>query len=110
MSTLHYAHYQKHGRIGLAKVSPYTVGVNLMPILAASIGIAVFRGVVSPLIAKYITWKSGMQRVQVARRNWRGVYVPDLNVKRGERIFWLAYLAIVAIGLAVGWTIMTAHP
>jgi len=46
-------------------------------------------------------------RVQIARRNWRGVYVPDLNVKRGERLFWLAYLGIVAVGLAALWTTMT---
>ncbi len=81
------------------------VGVDLKPILAASIGIAIYRGIVSPLLARYLTWRNG-PRVQVARRNWRGVYVPDLNVKRGERIFWLAYLGVATIGLAVGWTIM----
>lgn len=79
--------------------------MDLKPILAATVGIALFRGVVSPLIARYLAWKAGPRR-QVARRNWRGVYVPDLNVTRGERLFWLAYLAIVAVGLAAGWTIM----
>jgi predicted SprT family Zn-dependent metalloprotease len=79
--------------------------VDLKPILAVTIGIAVFRGIISPMVAHYLSWRDG-SRVQVARRNWRGVYMPDLNVKRGERIFWLAYLAIVALGLAIGWTIM----
>jgi hypothetical protein len=55
--------------------------VNLQPVLAASVGIAIYRGIVSPLIERYLAWKSG-PRVQVARRNWRGVYVPDLHVKR----------------------------
>lgn len=83
--------------------------MDLKPLLAVSVGIALFRGVVSPIIAKYLSWRNG-SRIQVARKNWRGIYVPDLNVQRGERIFWLAYLAIVAVGLAVGWTIMTGTP
>lgn len=86
----------------------YISAVDLKPILAATVGIAVFRGVVSPLLARYLAWRDG-PRVQVARRNWRGVYVPDLNVTRGERVFWLAYLALVALGLAVGWTIMVSN-
>jgi hypothetical protein len=82
--------------------------VDLKPILAASVGIALYRGIVSPLLDRYIRWRNG-PRIQVARRNWRGIYVPDLAVKRGERIFWLAYLAIVCLGLAIGWTIMVAR-
>lgn len=83
----------------------YRGPVTLMPILAATVGVALFRGVIAPLVTRYLNWRDG-PRVQTARRNWRGIYVPDLNVKRGERMFWLAYLAIVAIGFAVGWTIM----
>mgnify|MGYP003580468325 CR=1 FL=1 len=79
--------------------------MDLKPIIAASVGIAIYRGIISPLIARYLGWRNG-PRVQVARRNWRGVYIPDLNVKRGERAFWLAYLSMVALGLAIGWTIM----
>jgi len=79
--------------------------MDLKPILAVAVGIAIFRGIVSPALEKYLTWKVG-PRTQVARRNWRGVYVPDLAVKRGERIFWLMFLGIVTLGLAVGWTIM----
>lgn len=82
--------------------------MDLKPILAASVGIALYRGIVSPLLDRYIRWRNG-PRIQVARRNWRGIYVPDLAVKRGERIFWLVYLAIVCLGLAIGWTIMVAH-
>ncbi|WP_426257004.1 hypothetical protein [Sphingomonas sp. DC2300-3] len=79
--------------------------MDLKPILAASVGIALYRGIVSPMLDRYFRWRNGT-RVQVARRNWRGVYVPDLNVKRGERIFWLGYLGIVLLGLAIGWTVM----
>jgi hypothetical protein len=88
-----------------AGISAITSAVDVKPILAASVGIAIYRGIVSPMIARYLAWKSGA-RVQVARRDWRGIYVPDLNVKRGERLFWLAYLVIVVVGAAVGWTVM----
>lgn len=79
--------------------------MDLKPLIATTVGIALFRGVVSPLLDRYFRWRNG-PRVAVARRNWRGVYVPDLAVKRGERIFWLGYLAIVVLGLAIGWTVM----
>lgn len=79
--------------------------MDLKPILATAIGIALFRGVVSPLSARYLAWRDG-PRLHVARRNWRGVYVPDLAVKRGERLLWLAYAGIVVVAGAVGWTIM----
>ncbi|NNG59796.1 hypothetical protein [Sphingomonas paucimobilis] len=79
--------------------------MDLTPILATAVGIAAYRGIVSPAAVKYRTWRNG-PRVQVARRNWRGVYVPDLGVKRGERLFWLAYAGIVVVAGAVGWTIM----
>ena len=79
--------------------------MDLKPILATSIGIALYRGIVSPLIDRYLTWRNG-PRVQLASRNWRGIYVPDLHVKRGERIFWLAFLAFVTLGAAIGWTVM----
>lgn len=79
--------------------------VDLKPIIAVTVGIAIFRGIVSPLIARYLAWRDG-PRESVARRNWRGVYVPDLTVKRGERMFWLAYLGFVIVAGAVGWTIM----
>ena len=84
----------------------YGAAVDMTAILATALGIAAYRGVVSPVAKRYRTWRDG-PRVQIARRNWRGVYVPDLNVKRGERLFWLAYLGIVAVGLAALWTTMT---
>jgi hypothetical protein len=31
-------------------------------------------------------------------------------VKRGERIFWLGFLVLVAFGIAVDWTIMVPGP
>ena len=81
--------------------------MDLKQIIAVTIGIAIFRGIVSPIVARYLAWKSG-PRVRVARQNWRGAYVPDLNVKRGERLFWLAYLAVAALGGAIGWTVMVS--
>lgn len=83
----------------------YKLLVDLKPIIAVTVGVAIFRGVISPLIERYLTWRNG-SRIKVARRNWRGIYVPDLAVKRGEQLFWLAYLAFVILGLAIGWTIM----
>lgn len=79
--------------------------MDLKLIIAVTVGIAIFRGIVSPLLARYFAWRDG-PREMVARQNWRGVYVPDLSVKRGERIFWLCYLGLVGLGLAIGWTIM----
>ena len=96
-------------RRGFAGTLRYIGEVNFITILAVSVGIAMYRGIVAPALDRYRTWKSG-PRLLVARRNWRGIYVPDLTVKRGERIFWLCYLAIVVIGLAVGWTIMVPGP
>lgn len=91
--------------IGKLTTIGYLYEVDFRPILAATVGVAIYRGILSPLIARYLAWRNG-PRTQVARRNWRGIYVPDLNLKRGERIFWLTYLALVALGLAIGWTIM----
>lgn len=81
--------------------------MDLKPIIAVSVGIAVYRGIVAPIFQRYRGWRNS-NRVQVARRNWRGVYVPDLRVKRAEQLFWLAYLAVVAVGLAVGWTVLVS--
>jgi hypothetical protein len=85
----------------------YVAAEDLKPIIAVSVGIAVFRGIVTPLLARYLAWRNG-PRVQIARRDWRGVYVPDLNVERGERVFWPAYLRVVALGLAIGWRVMAS--
>lgn len=83
----------------------YNGGVDATPIIATALGIIAYRGIVSPLAGRYRTWRDS-PRVQIARRNWRGVYVPDLGVKRGERLFWLAYGCIAVMAGAVGWTIM----
>jgi hypothetical protein len=79
--------------------------MDLKPILATSLGTAIYRGAVSPLIQRYLAWRNGTG-VQIARRNWRGVYVPDVQVERGEWLFWLTVLAFVALGAAVDWTLM----
>jgi hypothetical protein len=73
----------------------YVAAEDLKPIIAVSVGIAVFRGIVTPLLARYLAWRNG-------------VYVPDLNVERGERVFWPAYLRVVALGLAIGWRVMAS--
>lgn len=78
----------------------------LNSVIATSLGIAIYRGAVSPLLTRYHNWKvSG--RVSIARRNWRGVYVPDLGIKRVERTFWLALTCFVVLGIAVTWTALT---
>jgi hypothetical protein len=79
--------------------------MDLKPIIATSLGIAIYRGIVSPLLDRYFTWRNG-PRVQTARRNWRGIYVPDLYVKRSERLLWLAFLGIFVVGWTIGWTVM----
>ena len=91
--------------VGAGLHIPYKPGVDLTPILATAAGIVAYRGVVSPAAAKYRAWRDG-PRVQVARRNWRGVYVPDLGVKRGERLFWLAYAGFIVMAGAIGWTVL----
>ncbi|MAM37242.1 MAG: hypothetical protein CL949_01760 [Erythrobacter sp.] len=83
--------------------------MDLKSIIAVSVGIAIYRGIVCPLLNRHRGWRGG-DRVQVARRNWRGIYVPDLRVKRAEQMFWLAFLGIVGAGLAVGWTVMVSAP
>jgi hypothetical protein len=82
--------------------------VDLKPILATSIGIAIYHAVVAPLIERYLKWKKG-PRVQIARRNWRGVYVPDLTIKRVERLLCMGLIGFIGLGFAIGWTIMV-HP
>ena len=83
----------------------YGYWVNLAPIIATSIGIMLYRGVLVPALGKYRAWRDG-PRIRTARRNWRGVYVPDLTIKRIERFGILLVLALFVCGAAVGWTIM----
>jgi hypothetical protein len=91
--------------VGVVGCFEYSVPVNLMPILATSVGIAIYHGLVSPLIGRYRGWRNG-PRVQTARPNWRGVYVPDLTLKRTERMFWVCCIAFFVLGLAIAWTVM----
>jgi hypothetical protein len=96
----------RHGNTaGLSRDFRYAENVDLQPILATAVGIAAYRAVASPLASRYRSWRDG-PRVQVARRNWRGVYVPDLAIRRGERTLWLAVGGFVVVAGMVGWTIM----
>ena len=84
---------------------PYCEGVDLTPIIVTSISIALYRGVAAPSISKYRAWRDG-PRVRTARRNWRGVYVPDLTIKRIERLCVALVVGVVLFGVAVCWTVM----
>lgn len=64
--------------------------------------------IIRPAHARYRTWKNDPNRVQVAQRDWRGNYVPDLSIKRVERGLWLAAATIFALGCAIGWTVLTS--
>lgn len=83
----------------------YGYWVNLAPIIATSIGIMLYRGVLVPALGKYRAWRDG-PRVRTARRNWRGVYVPDLTIKRIERLCIAFVVGVILFGVAVSWTVM----
>lgn len=83
----------------------YGYWVNLAPIIATSIGIMLYRGVLVPALGKYRAWRDG-PRVRTARRNWRGVYVPDLIIKRIERLCIAFVVGVILFGVAVSWTVM----
>jgi hypothetical protein len=80
--------------------------VNFAPIIAASIGIALYGGLIVPLRIRYRKWRDDPRRPKTAQRNWRGVYVPDLAIIRMQRLFWLAYVGFIVFGLWIGWMIM----
>ncbi len=86
----------------------YSKSVNIASIVATSIGIALFRALVEPALRNYRTWKIG-PRTRVARRNWRGLYVPDLMIIRTERVLWFAIIVLIVTGMAVGWTVMVPN-
>lgn len=66
----------------------------LAPLLAAALTQVLMR----PALTRYIAWKANPARVQVARRNWRGHYVPDLMIKRCERAFWISLAVTFLLG------------
>jgi hypothetical protein len=74
--------------------------MELMSIATLIAGVALFRGLVVPMLERYQAWKQGPREL-VALRNWRGVYVPDLAVKRGERAVAIAWVVFVLAALPI---------
>lgn len=66
------------------------------------LGLSAFiaEGFVRPTLRRYSAWKNDPNRVQVAGRDWRGRYVPDLKIKRIERALWIALGVIIVLGIA----------
>jgi hypothetical protein len=56
-------------------------------------------GFIRPGLARYGAWKKDPHRIQVASRDWRGRYVPDLKIKRIERSAWLLLALVFAFGV-----------
>lgn len=71
-----------------------------MSIATIVAGVALYRGLVVPLLERYRTWKAGPRDI-VARRSWRGTYVPDLAVKRGERAVTIAWVVFVLAAIPI---------
>lgn len=69
-------------------------------ILASSLGIFIAAAFVMPAIDRYRAWKNGPREI-VARRNWRGQYIPDLTFIRIERAFWSFWILLYGSGLVV---------
>lgn len=80
----------------------------LPPAVTNAIGIFIAVAFVTPLLNRYQAWKHDPQRERVYRRNWRGVFVPDLIIIRTERGLWTAFALFVMLGLAINWVIMTS--
>ena len=68
--------------------------------LGAVVALAAFgRGlVVDPLLERYHRWRDDPNRIKTARRNWRGVYVPDLALKRVKAAIFIAWLLVPLLG------------
>lgn len=58
-----------------------------------------------PAKQAYVEWKKSRTEV-TARKNWRGVYVPDLAIKRAERAGALAFVMLFLIGFGLMMLIM----
>lgn len=62
-------------------------------------------------LGRYKRWKDSRTEI-LAYRNWRGVYVPDLKLKRVERaVIWFVILTFV-IGAVLSYLFVTnyVHP
>lgn len=76
------------------------------------LGIAAFltQGFFRPALKRYETWKADPNRVQVAGRDWRGRYIPDLRIKRAERAAWVLLVLLAAAGVLVLGVIFANAP
>jgi len=75
--------------------------------IATSVGIFLARAFVIPAFDRYAAWRDDPRREKVARPNWRGIYVPDLRIIRMQRIAWGTLAVVVALSLAMAYTVPT---
>lgn len=69
--------------------------------ISTGLGIFLASAVVLPAWDKYKAWKNDPLREKVARRNWRGQWVPDLGLIRMERAIKGTFFAIVIFGVVL---------
>lgn len=68
-------------------------------------GVFFATAVLFPLDRRYRAWKASRAELTL-KRDRHGNLVPDLTVKRAEQAAIVLLVALAAIGLAVGFTIM----
>lgn len=76
--------------------------------ITTALGIALANAIGFPVANRYIAWKRDPSRERVARRNWRGYYVPDLSILRTERALWIVLIGLFLFGLVCIFTIESA--
>lgn len=72
----------------------------LFRILASALSIFILNAFVFPIWNHYREWKHGPREI-VARRNWRGHYVPDLTIIRFERALKWSVVLFYLFGVFV---------
>lgn len=82
------------------------VCVAEMQIIATSLGIFLAAFIGLPLMDQYSAWKADPAREKIARRNWRGVYVPDLRIIRVERALKAFGALFLMAGMAINFIVM----
>ena len=69
---------------------------------------AVAANLLRAVYTRYATWRDDPNRIKTASPDWRGRYVPDLQLKRAERGLLWAAIIFFATCLIWGYFIVTA--
>ncbi len=75
--------------------------------LSTAVGIFFCTAFVFPMEKRYKEWKASDREI-IARRNWRGQYVPDLTLIRCERALKWSVISLFLLGLVALYGIMLA--